>query len=622
MRNCPTFKVYWGFVPSQLHGEGRPEGAKIRLNLGRRCGTPPRAVKLANRIARSIARWFDERLAVVLGFDQRPGVVLGAHERPGVVLGFDQRPVLGAHERPGVGTISDQRLAVFIGAALFVVAGWPLLALRVPPYQDLPDHLATVCVLLDPRHYPDFVTNGWFKTNSVFIGLLFLISKALGVIPAGRIVSAFVVGAMAFSLPQFVLAFTDRRRLLIAALVMAPMAHSWFVLMGMLGFALAIPLGLWVLVLLARQNAQPTAKRAIALAVLGVLLWLTHGVVLLLVALLALIEVAVRPGPRTRAASGLALLGPLLPAALLAITSIAYHPIEARTGSWGRLDELAFQNNFLAVYSLWAQEFFGLSPLSAAGLVPAVFLAFMAARSVRAPIPMFSVYALVALGAIYLFAPHTLPGFGFVRERTLPFLWAWALVRVPAQLPRRAVAVLALATLGWSAGLAADLFRAEADLDDFTAAAPQVPERARLLTLNFEPRVSSRNTWSLLHASGMYTVLRGVKPQDLWADSPSMPIRYVHAPSYIEDPVTIRLFLGAARSPTAYCERLRHSGLPDIDCAEGWSRAWGTFWQDVQSRYDYVLLWGAPPEVTAQVPASYEKQMDSGRLKLLRVDKL
>jgi hypothetical protein len=119
----------------------------------------------------------------------------------------------------------------------------------------------------------------------------------------------------------------------------------------------------------------------------------------------------------------------------------------------------------------------------------------------------------------------------------------------------------------------------------------------------------------------MYTVLRGTKPQDLWADSPSMPIRYVHAPSYIEDPVTIRLFLGAARSPTAYCERLRHSGLPDIDCEAGWSRAWRTFWQDVQSRYDYVLFWGAPEAVMAQVPPSYEAQMDRGRLKLLRVDK-
>src|SRR5579862_7805247 len=157
---------------------------------------------------------------------------------------------------------SDKRLALFLGAALFVVAGWPLLALPVPPYQDLPDHLATVCVLLDPTRYPDFVMNGWFKTNSVFIGLVYLISKLIGVVRAGRVVCGLVVGAMSFTLPQFVLAFTDRRRLLIASLVMAPMAHSWFVLMGMLGFALALPLGLWMLVLLARQEEEPTRKRA------------------------------------------------------------------------------------------------------------------------------------------------------------------------------------------------------------------------------------------------------------------------------------------------------------------------------------------------------------------------
>src|SRR5580693_9322837 len=100
-RNCPTFKVYWGFTPSQLYGERRQN----RAQLWDRCGSPG-AVKLANRIA----QWFDERLAVARGLDERLAAVVS----------------------------SDQRLAVVIGAGLFVVAGWPLLALRVPPYQDLP----------------------------------------------------------------------------------------------------------------------------------------------------------------------------------------------------------------------------------------------------------------------------------------------------------------------------------------------------------------------------------------------------------------------------------------------------------------------------------------------------
>jgi hypothetical protein len=513
--------------------------------------------------------------------------------------------------------LSDEWLGVLIGAALFVLSAWPLFAVQVPPYQDLPDHLATVCVLLDPHHYPDFVTNGWLKTNSVFVGLVYVLAKLVGVLPAGRAVCVLVVGAMSFTLPQFVLAFTDRRRLLVASLVMAPMAHNWFVLMGMLGFALAIPIGLWTLVLFVRQLDRPTNERAIALTCLGVLLWLTHAVVLLLVALLVLVEALLRARRQRSLVSAAKWMVPLVPAALLVIVSVVSHPHQAKGAHWGRLDEASFASNLSAIYSLWAQEFFGLSPLSVAGIVPAVWLAVVSARSAKAPVPMFSGWALSALAAIYLFAPHTLPGFGFVRERTIPFLWAWALVRVPPRVPAWGAAILVVASLGWSGGLAADLFRAEHDLDDFTAAAPEVPEGARLLTLNFEPHVSSRNTWSLLHASGMYTVLRGVKPQDLWADSPSMPIRYVRPPTAVEDPVAIRLFLDAARSPAAYCEKLSDFALSDVECDDGWSEAWTRFWRDAEPRYDYVLFWGAPPEVMTRVPTSYATLMSRGRLRLL-----
>src|ERR1700722_5625735 len=36
------------------------------------------------------------------------------------------------------------RPVLVIGTAYFVLAAWPLLFLRIPPYQDMPDHLATV----------------------------------------------------------------------------------------------------------------------------------------------------------------------------------------------------------------------------------------------------------------------------------------------------------------------------------------------------------------------------------------------------------------------------------------------------------------------------------------------
>ncbi len=512
---------------------------------------------------------------------------------------------------------TDRQLATALGALYFALTGWPLLFLRVPPYQDLPDHLATVCVLMQPERYPEFISNGWFKANSLFVALTFLLAKAIGVLGAGRVVCLLVVGATSFALPHFVLAMTDRRRLLVASLFMAPMVHNWWILMGMLNFALAFPLGLGMLLLLARQAETPTKRRAAGIAALAILLWFTHAVTLLLVILLASVEAVVRGDFRRPRVIALR-FAPLVPVVLLLLSTIARHASETTaTGALGRAGEEAYQTNFSAVYDLWAHEFFGLTPLTVSGIVPALALVYFAAKNARAPTAMFSQWALAALGAIYWFFPFDLPGFGFVCERALPFMWIWALLRVPDRLPHRLSVVLAAASVAWAAGLAVDLFRAGRDLDEFAAAAPFIPEADHLLTLNFEPRVSSRNTWSLLHASGLYTVLRGAHPQDAWADSPSMPIRRTETPAFVEDPVAVRMFLSVAETPAAYCAATTKSRLLDLDCRTRWADAWASFWTEAQVHDDDVLLWGASPEVLSTVPESYVRQMDRGRLQLL-----
>jgi hypothetical protein len=519
-----------------------------------------------------------------------------------------------------IAALSDRQLATLIGVVLLAMAAWPLLAIDVPPYQDLPDHLATVCVLLNPERYPEYVSNGWLKANSLLVWACYAMAKHIGVIGAGRVFCISVLAANAFVLPHFVLEFTDRRRLVVSSLVMAPMVHNWWILMGMLNFALAFPLALVVVGLMARQSARPTWGRGLAVAVCAGLLWFTHAVVLACVGLLAVIEAVrlERAAGRPRRPSGaLALLAPLVPVALLLVGTIVRHARETTVGpEFGRVHPVSFQDNLSVVYDLWAHWSFGTSPRSAASLATAVVLAFWAARRWWVPVPMFSAWAFVALFSIDWFFPYMWPGFGFVDERALPFLWAWALVRVPPVVSRPVGGLLAVSSLAWAAGIAADLFLAKRDLDDFTAAASEVPAGARLLTLNFAPRVSSTNTWSLLHASGMYTVLRGAKPQDLWADSPSAPLRHAHRPAFVEDPLSIREFVAAAATPAAYCATLAETAVPPFDCAARWGAVWADFWTSARERYDHVLLWGAPPEVLRMVPMEYAPRFARGRLEL------
>lgn len=516
--------------------------------------------------------------------------------------------------------VSDRALATLIGGALFVASAWPLAGMRLPPYQDLPDHLATLCVLLHPERYPEYLSNGWFKADSLLIWSCYVMAKHLGVLAAGRIFSTLVLACNALALPHFVLAFGGRRRLVVSSLVMAPMVQNWWVLMGMLNFALSLPVALVAIALLAAQTRRPTWTRGALLALCAGLLWFTHAFMLLLVGLLALVEVIRRwaaVGGRRGASTAVALLAPFAPAALLLLPTVLRHAAQTtRDPRFGWVSDVTFLDNLSKVYDLWAHWTFGMSPWSAAGLVPTIVLAVWAARRWRMSAAVLSPWAFFALFGVYWFFPDMMPGFGFVDERALPLMWSWALVRVPSRFPPWVGALLAAGCVAWTIGNAVDLFRGARDLDDFTAAAGEVSSGTRLLTLNFAPRVSSTNTWSLLHASGMYTILAGAKPQDLWADSPSAPLRRVRAPSFVEDPVSVREFLRAAGTPQAYCASLAASSLPSFDCGARWRAQWDEFWMRATERYDAILLWGAPPEISALVPEAYVRRFARGRLEL------
>ncbi len=528
-----------------------------------------------------------------------------------------------------VAGLRDRQLATLLGGVLALVGAWPLFFLRLAPYQDLPDHLATVCVLLNPERYPEFISNGWLKSNSALVTLLYLLAKGLGVLAAGRIVPVLVVAATAFALTHFVLAFTDRRRLVVASVLMAPMVHNWGTRTGMLNFSLGIALGLVLLAAIARQAERPTRRRGLVIAGASAVLWYIHGLVLLFVGLLSVIEVVARREPgscQMRTATSLGrwrdllraklftardVLLPLLPMGLVTLGTIVHHR------QFGHVDLVEYEPAIRSVYNLWAHWFLGMGFATWTGVVNAIVLAYFAAKGAKRSVPMFSIWTLAVLAAFYFFLPLTIPGVGFLCERALPFLWVWALVRVPSRLSPWTWRALLASTAAWSIGLGVDLYRGGADLDDFSAAAPLVPPGARLMALNFEPHASATNTWCLIHASGMYTVLSGAHPLDLWADSTSMPIMRRRPPqALVEDPVRIREFEGVAYDRRRYCEALEQAGFSDIDCAARWTDAWHEFWGEASPRYDYVLLWWAPKALRATIPPEYTRRMVRGPLEL------
>src|SRR4029079_774631 len=119
--------------------------------------------------------------------------------------------------------------------------------------------------------------------------------KVTGVKAAAKLFALLVLALNALVIPRFVLTLTgSRKRMLVATLFAWPMVHNWFVTMGMLDFALGVPLSLILLLFLDRQRRKPSVANAVAIIALGAVTWYAHVFPLLVVHLLVGIEILVQ----------------------------------------------------------------------------------------------------------------------------------------------------------------------------------------------------------------------------------------------------------------------------------------------------------------------------------------
>jgi len=203
--------------------------------------------------------------------------------------------------------LSDVRLGLLFALVLFVLAAWPLLLVEVPPFQDLPNHLATAHIVAHPALYPQYVFNGFFRSNS----LLTLWLAAFGghsLTGAARAFVAFVLALNAVALPFFVLRFAGRGALAVAMLFVWPLVHSFAVSMGFLNFASAFALSLILLTLIDRQRESPSLRKGLGITALAGLVWYAHPFPLAVVGALVALHAIGYPLTHPVLADGLAWL--------------------------------------------------------------------------------------------------------------------------------------------------------------------------------------------------------------------------------------------------------------------------------------------------------------------------
>jgi MFS family permease len=517
-------------------------------------------------------------------------------------------------------TATDSQLALLVSATLFVLAAWPLALTEVPPYQDLPNHLAAVNVIEHPEKYPEFVFNGWAKTNTALFAWLYFVGKLVGVTLASRLFALLVLAANALVIPRFVLAFTgSRQKMLISALFAWPMIHNFFVSMGMLDFALGVPFSLALLIAIDKQRRAPTIGSALAVTGFGLLTWYSHVFPLLVVHMLVLIHVAMQRGWRAKKVESLRIGAPLAPVTALVLISLYVHLHENGGPMTAFVTNKKMIPAWELVYNLWAEWFWAFTKLELTTLVPCVLLGAFALASLlrreKAP-PFFSGVALGALLVLYVFAPYRVTNWYHVNSRLIPFLFFAMLLRVPDRIGKQLAAGLGACWIAYSAAMGYDFVRLEKDRQRFTAGISSVPEGSRLLPLLFRHKGVSDNTRSLLHAWGFYVVEKQTAAPLLFAHSRSFPVMYSSQPPVRFNHLVLEGFAPDMARPSDVCFSTPHV-FPD-DCDAIFRARWAEFWRDATPMFDHVLLWEPTPEALAQVPPAYSVVFRQGELVMMQ----
>ena len=541
-----------------------------------------------------------------------PGGLPGKRGRAG--SGTEVIGLLG-RARASVERLSDRQLALVVSAVLFAVAAWPIALTEVPPYQDLPNHLAAVTVLQNPAMYPEFVSNGFIKTNAALFTWLFFVGKVVGVRLASRLFALLVLALNAIVLPKLVLQLTgSRKKLIVASFFMWPMVHNWFVSMGMLDFALGVPLSLLVVVFLDRQRQAPSWKNVAAIATFSALTWYAHVFALLVVNLLVAVHVVTRRSLALRIREAAILMVPLAPTTLLAMWSFYDHmtePVGAMTANVN-LEQLLPVWELL--YNLWAEWLWGFTKLSISSFVPAVGLFVIALWRRREAPAFFSPAAFVLIACLYFFSPYIATNWFHVNSRLIPFLWICALLRVPDALPKKALTLLGVSAVLYSVGMGVDFVRLDRDRQKFTAGIAAVPEGATLLPMLFRRQLTSENTRSLLHSWGYYVEEKHTSAPLLFAHSRSFPVMYRTPPPPRFNHLLLESFAPNMVSSDWLCNRMLAGDIFVGDCAAVWRQLWAEFWRDATPRFDHILMWDPKPEVQALVPANYRVKFRQDRL--------
>ena len=175
--------------------------------------------------------------------------------------------------------IRHEPLTALAWLVVLAACVWPLWASALLPFMDLPQHLATVCVL-HSYNDPTFGVSHYFGIalgKTQYLAWYFLVDWLAYLMPletAARVVFSVYAVGLPLSIAALLRAHGRDPRV---ALLAAPFVYNPFLFMGFANYVTALPLVFWALALLQEALDAFSWRRLLSLTLVTLLLFYDHA---------------------------------------------------------------------------------------------------------------------------------------------------------------------------------------------------------------------------------------------------------------------------------------------------------------------------------------------------------
>lgn len=405
-----------------------------------------------------------------------------------------------------------------------LAAAVPLVWPRIPPFADVPGHMASYHVSIALATSPTlqrFFEFDWHLVGNLGVDLLVVpLAHLMGVEAATKLIVLAIPALTALAL--LLLARQTHGRLPATALAAVPLAYNFPFLWGFVNYSLGAAMALLGLVLWQHwpSDRRPLLRLA-TFALIAAAVWLAHAIGwVMLVAMCGSFELhrrvssregaGTRPIVRALAGTAVACVGLALP---LVLMRLSQHADQGGMFGWFWMHQIFWASARLIRdrWPLW-------DGASLAVLLVLGVAALFRVAGLRLALPL--LLPALALTALFICLPMSIDGSLYVNTRIVPYALALGIVSIDtARLTSSRQALLALGAALFCAarliGNAASFYLYDQSYSRELAALDHLPHGATVLTL-VEMGCNPGEQPRLEHIAGMATVRRDAYVNVLW----------------------------------------------------------------------------------------------------------